>query len=181
MKRLIVTLAVWALAMGTLACSDDGVGPGTDTGATADGAQQQDKGQKTKDGPVPKLDKKAQPDKKVAPDKKLPPPDKKVAPDKKLPPDKGSSKLSCDDIGKCADVCSAKCPSSGKLACMMKCSTDCKAKGCTKSIKAYDAVYGCVSILCMFECMGGPSKGCKDCVNKKCASQTKACTAATCP
>ena len=179
MRRLLTATLISSLALGLWACSDDAAAPGDsaavtkDKGATfKDGAPQQDKG-------------KPQPDKgKPQPDKGKPQPDTgKPQPDKGKPqPDKGPKKLSCDEIGACADACSNKCPGGlGKIGCMMKCSTDCKAKGCAAAQTAYGTLYNCVSFTCMLDCAGGPTPKCKTCVTTKCATQNKACGLAKCP
>jgi len=155
-------------------CSDDGTGPLPDSSSNQDqGSKKLDKG--------PQKDGGSTSDKGAKPDKGAPLMDSKTSADKSTPKDAGTAKLSCSGIGACSDVCAAKCPGGlGKLTCMMKCSTDCKAKGCASAQAVYTPLYNCINLKCMLECMGGPSKGCKDCVDKKCANEVKACNANKC-
>ncbi len=89
--------------------------------------------------------------------------------------------MTCDQIGACSDTCAAACPGGlAKFTCMINCSKDCKAKGCTTAQPVYQTLYNCISTQCAIACMGGPSAGCKTCVSSKCTAQVAACSAQAC-
>jgi hypothetical protein len=90
----------------------------------------------------------------------------------------GSTALSCTEVSDCSDSCAVAC--NGNLACMMACPTNCNKKGCASAQPLFTAVNQCVTTKCFLDCMGGPSTGCKNCVNTKCAAEVAACNAQSC-
>ena len=152
---------LWMLIVCAVGCSDDGSKPNpdqaqvSDTGPTAD-APGHTEGSITGDqGPKPG--------------------------------DSGGSNLDwgtnlpCGKIGLCSEACGKLCPGGlAKMACLLKCSSDCRALGCASAKPLFDTLQTCVQSKCILQCGGGPSTGCTTCVLAQCASQTAACNSHTC-
>jgi hypothetical protein len=93
-----------------------------------------------------------------------------------------ASNLNCAQITTCSQNCVAGCPNDAtKLQCFIKCSNDCKARGCDGAKAPYDAVYTCIGAKCTMECAAGGTPECKTCTETKCADAWATCTAQTCP
>ena len=186
MRRKIMSLMLVLGFALTIGCSDDSGIQATDSAIIPkDGGVKKD-GQVTPDQGKPQLDQgKPQLDKGKPQQDMTKPKQDQGKPQQDLTKPKqdqaAPSKLNCSQIGKCSDTCANKCPGGiQKLTCMMKCSTDCKAKGCTKAQPVYSTLYNCISTKCMLQCMNGPNATCKTCVTKQCTTQEKACAAQKC-
>jgi len=61
----------------------------------------------------------------------------------------------CQAISLCTESCCKGC--NGNFTCMLKCNTDCAAKGCASAKTLFTAVNNCGQAKCMFQCMSGPN------------------------
>ena len=89
--------------------------------------------------------------------------------------------LDCGPVSECTDKCGAACPSGiRKLACLMSCKSDCRAKGCPSAQSTFDELTDCIAKHCWTSCMGGPTPECRACTEKECAPEAKQCAAHKC-
>ncbi|MCC6748910.1 MAG: hypothetical protein IT371_14725 [Deltaproteobacteria bacterium] len=178
MRTSCLASITFAIALGGAACSGSGSStPDTGSTATADsgGTPAGDASSPTRDGGTPADQ--GQP----SSDSAAPRSDG-AAPraDGSKPTGDGGKALSCAEIGTCSDTCAQGCSGLGKLACLIKCSDDCKKKGCAAAQSVYGTLYGCVSTKCFLDCSGGPTPACKTCVQSKCVGENTACNGQKC-
>lgn len=181
MRSTLTTIVALTLTLLLVGCGDDDTpppgsdGPVTqDTGVNQEATVGQDTGT-SGDGPVMTQDTGTTQDGTGNKDKGTTPKDSGTA-----TWDGTTKKLSCGEIGLCAEACSKSCSGATKLICLMGCSTSCKGKACAAALPVYNPLYNCINSKCLLDCMNGPNAKCTACVTSKCAAETKTCNAHKC-
>jgi hypothetical protein len=103
------------------------------------------------------------------------------SPSSDAPAPDATRELGCGEISACTDKCSGNCPGGiRKLACLMGCKSDCRAKGCSAAQKLFDELTDCIARSCWTSCIDGPTAECRACSEKECAAEAKKCLAHRC-
>ena len=103
------------------------------------------------------------------------------SPDQFMAADMGEQPLNCNAIGICSEDCGKACPAGlAKFGCLIKCSDDCKAKGCATAQSLFTPLNDCIQAKCLVDCLGGPGTACTNCTVTKCAAETATCNAHSC-
>jgi hypothetical protein len=177
MRRTLIIIPALFLLTALAGCGDDDTPPpGSDGPVTTDTGTTQDTGV-SGDGPVATQDTgTTQQDTGTTQEQGTTPQDAGTA-----KWDGTTKKLSCGEIGLCANACGLTCPSgAAKLACLINCSNGCKAKACASALPVYTPLYNCINSKCILDCFNGPGTKCTTCVTTKCKSETDTCNAHKC-
>jgi hypothetical protein len=173
MRSTLTAMLALSLIVLLVGCGDDDTPPpGSDGPVTQDTGVTPDTGV-TGDGPLATQDKGPPQEAGTTQDKGTTPKDSGTA-----TWDGTTKKLSCGEIGLCAEACGKSCK--GNMICLLGCSNGCKAKACAAALPVYTPLFNCINGKCLLDCMGGPSAKCTTCVTNKCKAETDTCNKHKC-